>query len=71
MVDGAVNPAGAYQRQFASDRAQLPVHLHKIKVVPGFDELAVFDSDDGDAVEFGLSPGSLESQAVAHMLTSN
>ena len=34
-----------------SNRSQLPVHLHKIKVVPRFDNLAVFDPRDGYADE--------------------
>src|SRR5258708_14354076 len=54
-----------------SDRSQLPVHLHKIKVVPGFDDLAVFDARDGYAGEIdrGLSRG--ESQTVAGVFAAH
>src|SRR6185503_14550128 len=48
-----------------SHRAQLLIHLHKIKVVPRFYKHAVFDAGDDDAVEIGSSSSSFESQTVA------
>jgi hypothetical protein len=43
----------------------------KSKLVPGFDELAVTDSDDGDAVEFRPGSGRLKSQTVAFVFASH
>jgi len=54
-----------------SKRAQLFVHLHKIKAVPGLNELAVFDTGDGDAVKLGHGSGPFESQTVADVFASD
>jgi hypothetical protein len=34
-----------------SSLPQLPVHLHKVEVVPGFNNLSIFDSHDCDSGE--------------------
>src|SRR6185437_10527885 len=45
-----------------SERSQLPVHPHKIKIVPGFDDFAVNDSRNGHAakIHWRLSCGNSE-----------
>src|SRR6266571_2271086 len=55
----------------SSDRSQLPIHLHKIKVVPRFDNFSVFDSRNRDAGEIHRRLSRGKSQAVAGVLTAH
>src|SRR5437016_9570839 len=53
------------------DRSQLPIHLHKIKVVPSLDDFSAFDSRNRDASEFDGRLSRGKSQTVAGVLTAN
>src|SRR5437867_10798571 len=55
------------ETQILLDRSQLLIHLHKIEVVPGFDDLAVPDTRDGDAGELHWQLRRGEAQAVARV----
>jgi hypothetical protein len=66
------NPvATAPGSDFDSDRTYLLIHLHKIKVVPGFDNLAILDSGDRNAGEFDRRLGRGKAQTVAGMFTAH
>jgi hypothetical protein len=49
----------------------LPVHLHKIEVVPGFDELAVLNPHNRDAIKFGRGVGGLKAEAVPDVFAAD
>src|SRR5437773_2160621 len=55
----------------SSDRSQLPIHFHKIKIVPGLDDLSVFDARDCNAGEFDGRLSRGKSQAVAGVLAAH
>jgi hypothetical protein len=50
---------------------QLLEHAHKIELVPGFGQLAVFDLDDQSAGKFDRDAGSGKTEAVSPMSSGN
>src|SRR5437667_1520702 len=55
----------------SSDRSQLPIHFHKIKVVPSLDDFSVFDSCNRDSGEIHWRLSRGKSQAVADVLNAH
>src|SRR5438552_19154076 len=48
-------------------RSELLIHLHKIKVVPGLDDLAVVNSRDRDTGEFNRDLRRREAYTIARV----
>src|SRR5687768_2677603 len=54
-----------------SDGADLPIHIHKVEVVPGFNDLSVFDPHEAHARKLHRRVTGGNAQMIAGVLTTN